>query len=152
MTKGPKLLDLDDDLVQVLSGAFGVVRDSTMFVHSVLWEKYALGAAGISKIIHGAVRTDYRIDWSETHKEYHITIGHFGRHPIAINVSIDMIGNRKIVWIEDISRVVDHDAIDAWIEKFVHQQSPGGHAYKVDAANFGDLLGEIDRVNKVQTD
>lgn len=100
------------------------VCEATSFEKLCLWQEYKSES-----------------DWIDFIGGYGVTVGRLHGHPVVISITAATINGRKILFIEDTSRVVDHAIIEDWLNANLPKSAWNGEFYnRSDAMNFHNLL------------
>jgi len=93
----------DPEIKKFLDGVMGVV-DANSYESLCLWRENE--HAGYNQR-----------EWKQGGGGPLVTIGRIDDRPICISLLVNEIGGHKILFIDATSALVDHDMIDAWLQK-----------------------------------
>ncbi len=74
------------------------------------------------------------VEWKPISSGRNIQIGTIAKRPICVDISWAMINNRRVLFFEGVSELVDHKMISDWITHFF------GTDRRTNADNFGNCL------------
>ena len=113
------------ELTQYMINAKWVLFADRNQLHS-LWERY-----------HNKIGTE----WRENQSGFGATVGMFGGFPVCISIGSFYLNGTKVLVVEDVSRVVDHDLIEEWLKKYGPTSilREGGYLRSTDAGNFHQI-------------
>lgn len=111
----------DDVLEEYLKDVIGVV-EANSFEKMCLWQQNRLYV------------------WQESLSGYGQQVGEIGGKPIWISLNVDRIYNRKVLFVEATSQVVDWEQIENWLKKNIPSAVVNNRLNKVDALNFTNVF------------
>ena len=105
------------------------LKDCVFFVEANSYEQFALWKENHSK---------KRLKWEEDNSGFSIIVGNIGKgKPVNVAFNFAKIRGKRICFYEAISRYVDHDMVEKWIEKnYPVKWDNGNRRAMTDAMNF----------------
>jgi hypothetical protein len=116
---------IDNELSRFLDGVTGVVEANSYEV-LCLWKE----------------ARDRKETWIDCPAGFHETIGHLAGMPVCVTLRTATVKDRKLLFIDGASQVVDHRMIDKWLNNVCPQsaRSSKQHVNRIDAMNFHNVF------------
>ena len=118
----------DAELARFLANVKGVVMATREEQHQI-WARWHRGDVGWIKTYKAATSGILQ------------TVGHLAGRPICVSLSVDTINEQRIVFVDTISQLVDHELVDRWVEAHMPEEAfRDGQLNRTDATNFTNVL------------
>ena len=117
----------DEQMAEFLSGVVGVV-EATSFEKHMLWAENG--------------RKPVPRTWQENLSGLGETVGTVGSLPVCVSLSTALVDGRKLLFVDAVSRVVDHEMVDDWLRATLPRCAfrEDGYLNRVDATNFHNVF------------
>lgn len=120
-------MSVPDEVAAILVGVVGVV-EATSYEEMCLWHEYTQERAQ---------------SWEDARQGWLLQIGRMYKLPVMLSVKVNVVKGHRILFINAVSRVVDHDMVDKWLKDNLPATAlhPGcDRVNKVDAMNFHNVF------------
>lgn len=82
------------------------------------------------------------IPWLQDSYGMNVTVGKLGDHPVCVNISWDILNDRRVMFYSDSSMVVDHRMVEKWIKENL-PQCFDNVCWSTNATNFSHCLNHV---------